>query len=124
MPNKWLIRKKIYYDSLVFTNIKKKSYFRSCSFSYGNNNDNYLVNNKNTNNFNNVTNDQLSSKSLVTSTDESIQSNKSHDPSTERKMSTLELQHLVRKGKKIAMITAYDYPTVSELCHTFGTDVV
>ena len=32
-------------------------------------------------------------------------------PVTERKMSTLELQHLKRKGKKIAMITAYDYPS-------------
>lgn len=100
MPNKWLIRKKIYYASLVFTNIKKYSYIRSCSISCGNNN-------------NKVTNDQLSSKSLTIATDDSIQSNKSHDPSTERKMTTLELQHLVRKGKKIAMITAYDYPTVS-----------
>ena len=36
----------------------------------------------------------------------------SHNPATERKMTALELQHLVRKGKKIAMITAYDYPTV------------
>ena len=35
-----------------------------------------------------------------------------HNPATERKMTALELQHLVRKGKKIAMITAYDYPTV------------
>lgn len=33
------------------------------------------------------------------------------DFSKERKMSTLELQHLARKGKKIAMITAYDYPS-------------
>ena len=113
MPNKWLIRNKIYNASLAFTNIKKKSYIRSCSISCGNNNDNHLVNNKNTNNYNNVTNDQLSSKSLAIATADSIQSNKSHDPSTERKMSTLELQHLVRKGKKIAMITAYDYPTVS-----------
>lgn len=84
-------------------NVKKYSYIRSCSISSGNN--------KNTNNYN-VTNDQLSSKSLTMATDDSIQSNKSHDPSTERKMSALELQHLVRKGKKIAMITAYDYPTV------------
>jgi hypothetical protein len=114
MPNKWLIRKKIYYASLVFTNVKKYYYIRSCSISCGNNNNNYFVNNKNTNNNNNkVTNDQLSSKSLTIATDDSIQSNKSHDPSTERKMTTLELQHLVRKGKKIAMITAYDYPTVS-----------
>lgn len=34
------------------------------------------------------------------------------DFSKERKMSALELQHLKRKGKKISMITAYDYPTV------------
>ena len=30
---------------------------------------------------------------------------------TERKMTTLELQHLRRQGKKISMITAYDYPS-------------
>ena len=30
---------------------------------------------------------------------------------TERKMSTLELLHLKREGRKIAMITAYDYPS-------------
>jgi len=35
-----------------------------------------------------------------------------HNPATERKMTALELQHLARKGKKIAMITAYDYPSV------------
>lgn len=35
------------------------------------------------------------------------------DFSLERKMTCLELQHLKRKGKKIAMITAYDYPSVS-----------
>lgn len=35
-----------------------------------------------------------------------------HNPATERKMTALELQHLARKGKKLAMITAYDYPTV------------
>ena len=34
-------------------------------------------------------------------------------PKVERKMSTLELQHLKRKGKKIAMITAYDYPSAT-----------
>jgi hypothetical protein len=34
------------------------------------------------------------------------------DYSKERKMSALELQHLNRKGKKLAMITAYDYPSV------------
>ena len=67
------------------------------------------------NNNNNVTNDQSSSKTLKMDiiNDISQINNKVHDPSTERKMSALELQHLVRKGKKIAMITAYDYPTVS-----------
>ena len=30
---------------------------------------------------------------------------------TERKMTALELQHLRRQGKKISMITAYDYPS-------------
>ena len=30
---------------------------------------------------------------------------------TQRKMTTLELQHLRRQGKKISMITAYDYPS-------------
>ena len=28
-----------------------------------------------------------------------------------RKLTTLELQHLQRKGKKLSMLTAYDYPT-------------
>lgn len=28
-------------------------------------------------------------------------------------MSALEIQHMHRKGNKIAMITAYDYPSVS-----------
>lgn len=59
-----------------------------------------------------------------------------HNPATERKMTALELQHLARKGnavqipsyfihsshdyvsgahtgKKLAMVTAYDYPSVS-----------
>eukprot|EP00981_Chlorochromonas_danica_P000571 scaffold131_cov174-Ochromonas_danica.AAC.8 len=36
------------------------------------------------------------------------------DYSKERKMTALEIQHLKRKGRKIAMITAYDYPTVSD----------
>lgn len=36
-----------------------------------------------------------------------------HNPATERKMTSLELQHLARKGKKLAMVTAYDYPMVS-----------
>lgn len=30
---------------------------------------------------------------------------------SDRKMSTLELLHLKREGRKIAMITAYDYPS-------------
>jgi hypothetical protein len=29
-----------------------------------------------------------------------------------RKMSSLELMHLKRSGKRIAMITAYDFPSV------------
>jgi len=37
------------------------------------------------------------------------------DYSKERKLSALELQHLHRKGKKIAMVTAYDYPSVLTL---------
>jgi hypothetical protein len=31
--------------------------------------------------------------------------------SSSRKMSALEIQHLKRKGRKITMITAYDYPS-------------
>jgi ketopantoate hydroxymethyltransferase len=30
----------------------------------------------------------------------------------ERKVTAMELQHMRRKGKKISMITAYDYPSV------------
>ena len=48
--------------------------------------------------------------SAVTSKD--VQLSSSYDPSKERKMTSLELQHLRRKGRKIAMLTAYDYPTV------------
>jgi len=33
----------------------------------------------------------------------------------DRKMTSLELLHLKRNGKKIAMLTAYDYPSVSWL---------
>ena len=32
-------------------------------------------------------------------------------PPVQRKMSALEIQHLKRKGRKITMITAYDYPS-------------
>ena len=48
--------------------------------------------------------------SAVTSKD--VQLSSSYDPSKERKMTSLELQYLRRKGRKIAMLTAYDYPTV------------
>jgi hypothetical protein len=49
--------------------------------------------------------------SAVTSKD--VQLSSSYDPSKERKMTSLELQYLRRKGRKIAMLTAYDYPTLS-----------
>jgi hypothetical protein len=35
-----------------------------------------------------------------------------YSATTDRKMTSLELLHLKRNGKKIAMITAYDYPSV------------
>lgn len=34
------------------------------------------------------------------------------DPTLDKRMNTLELQHLRNKGKKISMLTAYDYPSV------------
>lgn len=46
-------------------------------------------------------------------TSKQVQLSSSYDPSKERKMTSLELQYLRRKGRKIAMLTAYDYPTVS-----------
>jgi hypothetical protein len=30
----------------------------------------------------------------------------------DRKITAMELQHMRRKGKKISMVTAYDYPSV------------
>lgn len=45
-------------------------------------------------------------------TSKHVQLSSSYDPSKERKMTSLELQYLRRKGRKIAMLTAYDYPTV------------
>jgi 3-methyl-2-oxobutanoate hydroxymethyltransferase len=45
------------------------------------------------------------------------------DFSQERKMSALELQHLRRKGKKITMITAYDYPTAKH-AENAGFDIL
>lgn len=33
------------------------------------------------------------------------------ESSAKRKMSALELQHLRRKGERITMLTAYDYPS-------------
>jgi hypothetical protein len=41
----------------------------------------------------------------------------------ERKITAMELQHMRRKGKKISMITAYDYPSVIrffDLCILHG----
>eukprot|EP00599_Poterioochromonas_sp_BG-1_P008395 CAMPEP_0173142972 /NCGR_PEP_ID=MMETSP1105-20130129/6402_1 /TAXON_ID=2985 /ORGANISM="Ochromonas sp., Strain BG-1" /LENGTH=152 /DNA_ID=CAMNT_0014056457 /DNA_START=116 /DNA_END=572 /DNA_ORIENTATION=+ len=38
-------------------------------------------------------------------------------------MTALELQHLKRKGKKIAMITAYDYPTAKH-AETAGFEII
>lgn len=46
-----------------------------------------------------------------------------HDPSTERKLTTLELQYKVRKGEKLSMITAYDFPT-SRHAENVGFDIV
>ena len=34
-----------------------------------------------------------------------------YDWKDERKLTTLELQHKARNGEKLAMITAYDYPS-------------
>jgi 3-methyl-2-oxobutanoate hydroxymethyltransferase len=45
------------------------------------------------------------------------------DFSQERKMSALELQHLRRKGRKIAMITAYDYPSAKH-AENAGFDIL
>jgi hypothetical protein len=45
-------------------------------------------------------------------TSKQVELSSSYDPSKERKMTSLELQYLRRKGRKIAMLTAYDYPTV------------
>eukprot|EP01031_Cornospumella_fuschlensis_P041727 gene41727-50928_t len=50
-------------------------------------------------------------------------SNKVKDFSKERKMTALELQHLKRKGKRIAMVTAYDYPTAKH-AENAGFDIV
>lgn len=46
-----------------------------------------------------------------------------HDPSTERKMSALELQYKRRKNEKVAMITAYDYPSAKH-AEEAGFDIV
>lgn len=55
----------------------------------------------------------LLSGGLYRNLSETVSVNVKHkDFSLEKKMTALELQHLKRKGKKIAMITAYDYPTV------------
>jgi len=45
------------------------------------------------------------------------------DHSKERKMTALELQYLKRKGKRIAMLTAYDYPTAKH-AETAGFEIV
>lgn len=46
------------------------------------------------------------------STSSPVVPEKVKDYSKDRKMSALEIQHMHRKGNKIAMITAYDYPSV------------
>lgn len=42
---------------------------------------------------------------------ESIQNKKVEAPKVERKLTSLELQYLKRKGQKISMVTAYDFPS-------------
>ena len=54
----------------------------------------------------------FSDKVSSAATSKDVQLSSSYDPSKERKMTSLELQYLRRKGRKIAMLTAYDYPTV------------
>ena len=49
--------------------------------------------------------------------------NKDYNPASERKMTALEIQHLKRKGRKIAMLTAYDYPSAKH-AENAGFDVV
>jgi 3-methyl-2-oxobutanoate hydroxymethyltransferase len=46
-----------------------------------------------------------------------------HDFSKDRKLTALELQHLHRKGKKISMITAYDYPSAKH-AENAGFDII
>ena len=45
------------------------------------------------------------------------------DHSKERKMTSLELQYMKRKGKRICMLTAYDYPTAKH-AERAGVDMV
>lgn len=45
------------------------------------------------------------------------------DYTLERKLTTLELQHKARKGEKLTMITAYDYPT-SRHAEDVGFDIL
>jgi len=45
------------------------------------------------------------------------------DYAKERKLSALEIQHLKRKGKRIAMITAYDYPSAKH-AELAGFDII
>jgi len=52
-------------------------------------------------------------------TSKTVKLSASYDPSSERKMTSLELQHLRRKGSKIAMLTAYDYPTVIFILYSY-----
>lgn len=45
------------------------------------------------------------------------------DHSKERRLTALELQYMKRKGKRIAMLTAYDYPTAKH-AESAGIDIV
>lgn len=56
-------------------------------------------------------NDQLKSTTSTSTSSTSAPTLTKPKKKTERKMSTLELLHLKREGRKIAMITAYDYPS-------------
>ena len=49
--------------------------------------------------------------STTMSSDASKKDSSANQVSAERKMSALELQHLRRKGERISMLTAYDYPS-------------